>query len=100
PTVSSRKPVRQWPCEIPIDGQPADVHKIVSDYHNWLRETETPKLLFHAEPGAIIKASDAKWIQENFPNTTVVNIGKGLHYIQEDNPHMIGAELKKWYSKL
>ena len=29
PTVGSRKPVRQWPCEIPIDGTPADVTDIV-----------------------------------------------------------------------
>lgn len=100
PTIGSRKPVRQWPCEIPIDGKPADVQKVVSDYHEWLKKAEIPKILFYGNPGAIIKKPDAQWIVENFPNTESVNIGKGIHYIQEDNPHMIGEELQKWYKAL
>ena len=36
-TIGSRKPVRQWPCEIPIDGKPADVHAAVSEEHAHLR---------------------------------------------------------------
>jgi haloalkane dehalogenase len=50
-TVESRKPTWVWPNEIPIDGKPADVHKIVTDYNQWLQETELPKLLFYAYPG-------------------------------------------------
>ena len=26
--------------------------------------------------------------------------GSQLHYIQEDNPHLIGEELAKWYQEL
>jgi len=29
-----------------------------------------------------------------------VDIGRGLHYLQEDNPHLIGAELANWYKSL
>jgi len=29
-----------------------------------------------------------------------VNIGAGSHYLQEDNPHLIGAELVNWYNNL
>ena len=36
-TVASRKPVRQWPCEIPIDGKPADMHELVTAYSLHLR---------------------------------------------------------------
>jgi haloalkane dehalogenase len=50
-TVESRKPTWVWPNEIPIDGKPADVHKIVTDYNQWLQETELPKILFYAYPG-------------------------------------------------
>ena len=100
PSVASRKPIRQWPCEIPIDGHPADVHNIVSDYHHWLQETEIPKLLFHANPGGLISQETAEWIKANFKNLTSVNIGDGLHYLQEDNPHKIGEELATWYSGL
>jgi hypothetical protein len=29
-----------------------------------------------------------------------VDIGEGLHFVQEDNPHLIGEELAKWYQAL
>jgi len=51
----------------------------------------------YAEPGLLIRKKDMLWIQENFPNTKTISVGKGLHYIQEDNPDMIGSELAKWY---
>ena len=43
-TISSRKPLRVWPTEIPFDGTPKNMHQIVTSYHNWLKETQIPKL--------------------------------------------------------
>lgn len=100
PNIGSRKPVRQWPCEIPIDGKPADVHSAVSDYSHWLQETELPKLLFYAEPGGIIDAATVAWCRESFPNLETIDIGAGIHFVQEDNPHRIGEELARWYQAL
>jgi len=54
PTPEDRLPVLAWPREIPIEGQPEDVHRIVEDYARWLRESTVPKLLINAEPGAIL----------------------------------------------
>lgn len=100
PTVGSRKPVRQWPCEIPIDGKPADMHATVSEYSRWLQETELPKLLFYASPGGIINAATLAWCRESFPNLETVDIGDGIHFVQEDNPHRIGQKLAEWYRAL
>ena len=100
PTVGSRKPVRQWPCEIPIDGKPADVHSAVADYSRWLQETDLPKLLFHASPGGITDEATLAWCRESFPNLETVDIGDGIHFVQEDNPHRIGLELARWYNAL
>ena len=99
-TISSRKPVRQWPLEIPIDGKPADMQAVVSDYSRWLQETELPKLLFYASPGGIIEATTLAWCRENLPNLQTVDIGEGIHFVQEDNPHLIGEELANWYQAL
>ncbi len=33
-------------------------------------------------------------------NLKTVDIGPGLHFVQEDNPHEIGRELAKWYQGL
>ena len=96
-TVQSRKPVRQWPCEIPIDGEPADVFEVISNYNQKLQESGLPKILFSATPGGIIDGKTVEWCKQNLKNLKVVDIGEGLHYVQEDNPHLIGEELAKWY---
>ena len=40
-----RRPTLTWPREIPIDGEPADVVKIVGDYADWFAEGDVLKLL-------------------------------------------------------
>jgi len=99
-TIRSRKPLRVWPEEVPFDGIPEDVSETVESYHNWLKKTDVPKLCFYAEPGLIIQKDDATWISENFPDTKMVSLGRGLHYLQEDHPHRIGEELRTWYNSL
>ena len=99
-TVRSRKPVRLWPCEIPIDGKPADVYEVISNYNQKLQETETPKILFFATPGGIIDSKTVEWCRQNLKNLKTVDIGEGIHYLQEDNPHLIGSELASWYKQL
>ena len=32
----------------------------------------------------------------NFSNLETVDIGPGLHYLQEDNPHLIGEQIAEW----
>jgi haloalkane dehalogenase len=99
-TLGSRKPVLQWPNEIPIDGKPADVAAAVDSYSDKLRESELPKLLFYATPGGIMSPAKLEWAKENLKNLTMVDIGQGIHYLQEDNPHLIGTELASWYGDL
>lgn len=99
-TIQSRKPVRRWPIEVPIDGQPSDVHEMMSNYSRKLQESELPKILFFANPGAILNSPDVDWCRQNLKNLEVIDVGKGLHYIQEDNPHLIGEELAKWVQDL
>jgi haloalkane dehalogenase len=41
-----------------------------------------------------------EWCQQNLKNLRLVNIGQGIHFLQEDNPHLIGSELANWYSSL
>jgi haloalkane dehalogenase len=98
--VRDRKPLWRWPNEIPIDGKPADVSAIVQSYNERLQVSELPKLLFYAHPGGIINSVMVQWCQDNLRNLKVVDIGEGIHYLQEDNPHAIGSELAAWYSRL
>ena len=95
-----RKPTLQFPRDIPIAGTPADVNQTVMEYNTWLQATEIPKLLFYATPGALIPAPLVDWCKANLKNLKVVDAGAGTHFIQEDNPHLIGAELSAWYQAL
>ena len=100
PTVASRKPIRQWPREIPFSGSPADVHEIVRNYRQWLEETELPKLMFHASPGAIITPEVAESLKAKLKNLEAIDLGEGIHCLQEDHPHAIGEGIAEWYRRL
>ena len=97
---SNRKPLWRWPNEIPIAGEPRDVAEAVAAYNHWLQKTDLPKLLFYATPGAILRTPLVEWCKRNLRNLKTVDIGPGIHFLQEDNPHLIGSELAQWYASL
>jgi haloalkane dehalogenase len=84
----SRRPVLQWPREIPIDGEPADVVAIVASYATWLAATPIPKLFVNAEPGSILVGAQREFCR-TWPNQREVTV-RGLHFVQEDAPVEIG----------
>jgi haloalkane dehalogenase len=98
--VDSRKPLWRWPNEIPIEGEPADVKKVVDEYNQWLQETELPKILFYTKTGFLISPQLVQWCETHLKKLTIVDIGPSMHFLQEDNPHKIGSELAIWYRKL
>ena len=98
--LKDRKPLWRWPNEIPIDGKPADVTQVVQQYGQKLQESELPKLLFFAQPGGLITSPMVEWCEQKLKNLKSVDIGPGIHYLQEDNPHLIGSELAEWYKSL
>ena len=94
----SRRPTLTWPREIPIDGEPADVVKIVGDYANWLVKGEVPKLFIDADPGAILVGKQRDFCRA-WPNQTNVTV-KGHHFVQEDSPDEIGQAIADWHLTL
>ena len=95
-----RKPVWRWPNELPIEGKPEDVTKAVSEYNQKLQKSNIPKLLIYGEPGALMPKPVIDWCMKNLSNLKTVNIGGGIHYLQEDNPHAICLEIAKWYQSI
>ncbi|MDH4205467.1 MAG: haloalkane dehalogenase [Desulfobacteraceae bacterium] len=95
-----RKPVWRWPNELPIEGKPVDVVNAIEQYSQKLAESDTQKLLFYAQPGGLISSKKVEWCQRNFKNIKTIDIGPGIHYLQEDNPQLIGSELAQWYKNL
>jgi haloalkane dehalogenase len=92
----ARKPVWQWPNELPIAGEPADVSAVQLRYLAWLQHTQLPKLLIFAHPGALTPTPVVAWAKASLPNLVTVDIGAGLHNLQEDRPAEIGRAIARW----
>ncbi|MDH3578146.1 MAG: haloalkane dehalogenase [Gammaproteobacteria bacterium] len=94
----TRRPTLTWPRQIPLDGEPADVHEIVARYADWLCNSAVPKLFINAEPGAILTGPQREFCR-GFPNQTEVTVA-GSHFIQEDSPLEIAAAIREWLDNL
>ena len=87
-TEESRRPTLAWPRELPIDGEPEDVVRIVDDYSGWLKESDAPKLFVNAEPGSILTGAQREFCR-SWKNQDEVTV-RGAHFLQEDSPREIG----------
>lgn len=89
-----RQPTLIFPRELPIDGEPANISGIVEKYGAWMSQTNFPKLLISAEPGAILRGRALDFAR-TWPNQREVTV-KGIHYIQEDSPAEIGMAVREF----
>ena len=95
-----REPMYRFPNEIPFGGHPANVAEIVDKYWEWLRNNEVPKLMFWGEPGAVVSPEKAEELVGMMKNVRSVGLGKGRHFLQEDNPQLIGEESRKFVEEV
>lgn len=93
-----RRPTLTWPREIPVDGEPADVCQIVTDYGQWLASSEVPKLFINADPGSILTGPQREWVR-TWPHQQEVTV-PGIHFVQEDSADAIGQAIAEWYASL
>jgi haloalkane dehalogenase len=83
-----------------IAGEPPDTAEAVDANFTWLQQSNLPKILFHATPGAIMPPTAVERCKSVLSNLTSVDVGDGIHYLQEDHPHEIGEGIAKWYRQL
>jgi haloalkane dehalogenase len=93
-TGEDRRPTLTWPRQIPIDGEPEDVNKIVADYAAWMAANELPKLFINADPGAILIGPQREFCR-TWRNQTEITV-RGNHFLQEDSPDEIGIAIAEW----
>jgi len=86
-----RRPTLTWPRMIPIEGEPADVVKVVENYAAWLAEAKVRKLFINADPGSILVGRQRELCRA-WRNQTEVTV-RGLHFLQEDSPDAIGRAI-------
>ncbi|NND06474.1 MAG: alpha/beta fold hydrolase, partial [Saprospiraceae bacterium] len=106
PTYDSLKVVAQWPCEIPFADHSLETgdrnrDKIVATGEYIFETNAFPKVFLHASPGAIIdEAKKDRYIAKLGDTAVAVDLGKGLHYLQEDHPAAIGMAVSALLQQL
>jgi haloalkane dehalogenase len=102
----SRRPLLQWPREIPVAGQPADVTRTVLHYDAWLASSpRVPKLLlaFESPPSLQPSPTGSKamidWAREHISALEIRNSGTAGHHAPEDLPERIGQTLAEWLAR-
>ncbi|EJJ24787.1 haloalkane dehalogenase [Rhizobium sp. CF142] len=100
PTPASRLPTWQFPNELPIAGEPADVYATMEKAHEALAISNYPKLLFAGDPGALIPTAFAEDFAKRLRNCRLIKLGKGLHYLQEDHPEIIGETVAEFIAEI
>ncbi|MFW6199638.1 MAG: haloalkane dehalogenase [Gemmatimonadota bacterium] len=100
PTPESRLPTLQWPRELPAAGEPARNVEVVERIGEWMQETDIPMLFFWARPGALNDETFARAMEERVDDIQIQFIGPGRHYVQEDQPEIIGRTLADWRRRI
>ena len=100
PTPQSRRPTWRFPNELPIAGEPADVYAALEHAHAALAASIYPKLLFAADPGALISLALAEDFARKLRDCSLVKLGAGRHFLQEDHPEMIGKSVAAFIAQV
>jgi len=88
-----RRPTLTWPRELPIEGEPTDVHDICLTYNGFLASTPVRKLFVNAEPGFF--SAGIREATKDWPNQESVTV-RGHHFLQEDSGAEIGRAIAAW----
>lgn len=91
-----REVIYQWVKDVPLHGRPEKTARYVHEYMEALKTSPKPKLLFYAEPGAFIPQKVRERLEQEVPNMKSEFIGRGIHFLQEDHPKLIGTTIDKW----
>lgn len=97
-----RRPTLSWPRQLPFRPEPGEVvHPCagevlvtVEECGRWMAQSEIPKLFVNVEPGVNLVGPQREFCRE-WPNQTEVT-GPSSHYIQEDDPDLVGTALSHW----
>lgn len=92
-----RRPTLDWPCEIPVDGAPADIHERLVVLKSWMVENALPKLWLVPDDASIM-TGERLATAESFSCQTKMDIVGG-HYTPETSPEAVGRAISDWIEK-
>jgi haloalkane dehalogenase len=100
PDPASRRPLLQWPREIPIDGAPADVAAVVERYDAWLAGGPAmPTLLLTFGDGMLSAPPLIAWARSTLPSLEILPLPAAGHHAPEDAPQEIAGAIRGWLDR-
>jgi haloalkane dehalogenase len=94
----SRQPMLTWSRELPIEGKPEDVVKIVDSYARWLSTSPIPKLFINGDPGGFLIGAQREFCRA-WPNQQEITVN-GAHFLQEDSPAEVGEATARFVARV
>jgi haloalkane dehalogenase len=94
----SRQPMLTWSRELPIEGKPEDVVKIVESYARWLSTSPIPKLFINGDPGGFLIGAQREFCRA-WPNQQEITVN-GAHFLQEDSPVEVGEATARFVARV
>nr|WP_276610588.1 haloalkane dehalogenase [Kineococcus siccus] len=89
-----RRPPLDWAREVPLGGRRPETAALVQAHSRWMADSDVPKLLLRAEPGALTAGRRLDLLR-TWRNQQEVAV-RGVHWPSEDDPHGIGRALLTW----
>lgn len=100
PDPASRRPLLQWPREIPIDGEPADVATVVERNGEWLARTPgKPALLLTFGDTGLSAPGIIDWARKALPALEILPLVRAGHHAPEDAPEEISRAIRSWLGR-
>jgi haloalkane dehalogenase len=94
----SRQPMLTWTRELPIEGQPEDVCRIVDSYARWLVTSPIPKLFINGDPSGFLIGPQREFCR-TWSNQQEITV-KGAHFLQEECPSEIGQATARFVAQV
>lgn len=99
PTYASRKALRRWPEQLPLDADTA-TWQAIGELEQALARWDRPLLWLAARPGAVTTPERLAWLRRTVPQVEIRDLGRGGHFLQEEIPDEIGSALDAWLPRV
>lgn len=100
PDRASRRVMFELLRSAPVGGEPAATAAAMGRVEAWWRATALPKLVLYADPSRLTPEPLVRWALANLRNVETAYVGRGIHFLQEDEPEAIGRAVAEWLRRL
>lgn len=100
PDRASRRVMFELIRSVPVGGEPVATAAAMARTEAWWRTTPLPKLVLYADPSRVTPENLVRWALDNLRNVETAYVGRGIHYLQEDEPEAIGWAIVGWLRRL